>query len=156
LKPNGYQILPQDIFEKVGGFGIRSLQLLLFIYLRGLCAKFQSSAFFWKDAQIESDLRMNHKALQRARKALQDKNMIKYVSGKGKSNTVYKILPPTLLPMGLDTKSTRRGHLGGVGLDNMSRVISKSNQIVINKISAEIFKGMTKEEKKHLKEKGIL
>ena len=157
LKKCGYQILYQDFFGTIRAYDIRPLEQLLIIYLRGLSARFQASAFYWKDRQVEADLGINHKALQRSRQVLQKKGLIKCVSGRGKINTVYKILPAVLLPSGVDKKIIWGGHLGGDGVDKASTPMSKSNQRVNNIFKPnQIFKGMSDEEKAALKQKGIL
>ena len=157
MKKCGYQFLPQSFFEASKPFGLSPLQKLLFLYLRGLCSRFQSTVFYWKDKQVEADIGINHKALQRARQALREKRLITYMSCKGKNNTVYKILPTVLLPRGVDKNTIRSGHFWIEGVDAALTSIPKSKQRLNNIIARDqIFKGINEQERKELKKKGIL
>ena len=72
----GYQYLENDFFDLCNTRNIRAVPMLLYIYLRGLYCRFQNSAFFCKDKQIQGHLGLSHKTLQRARLILQERGLI--------------------------------------------------------------------------------
>ena len=152
----GYQFLEMDFFALCRTRKIRAVPMLLYIYLRGLCCRFQNAEFFCKDKQIEEHLGFNHKALQRARLALQEKGLIKFVSGQGNTLTTYQMLGTVLLPVGMDKKRGGCGHFKGKGVDNMSTPINKSNERLKNRVGEEIFKGMSKDERINMLTNGVL
>ncbi len=151
----GYQYLENDFFELCKTRKIRGIPMLLYIYLRGLYCRFQKAEFFCKDKQIEDHLGFNHKALQRARLILQERGLVKFVSGKGKTLTTYQMLGTVLLPEGMDKKTTGYGQFKARGVDILSTPIYKSKEKVKNRIGVEIFKGISKEDRALLKNKGL-
>ena len=152
----GFQFLEMDFFVLCRIRKIRPIPMLLYIYLRGAYCRFQNAEFFYKDKQIEEHLGFNHKALQRARLALQEKGLIKFVSGQGNTLTTYQMLGTVLLPVGMDKKRGGYGHFKGKGVDNMSTPIYKSYERVKNRIGEEVFKGIPKDERIELHSRGLL
>ncbi len=152
----GYQYLENDFFSLCRTRKIRAVPMLLSIYLRGLSCRFQKAEFFCKDKQIEDHLGFNHKALQRARLTLQEKGLIKFVSGQGNTLTTYQMLGTVLLPEGMDKKRGGYGHFKGKGVAKLTTPIYKSYERVKNRIGEEVFKGIPKDERIELHSRGLL
>ena len=152
----GYQYLENDFFALCRTRKIRAVPMLLYIYLRGLYCRFQKSEFFCKDKQIEDHLGFNHKALQRARLTLQEKGLIKFVSGQGNTLTTYQMLGTVLLPEGMDKKRGGYGHFKGKGVVKLTTPIYKSYERVKNRIGEDVFKGIPKDERIELHSRGLL
>jgi hypothetical protein len=150
---NGYQYLENDFFDLCKTRKIRAVPMLLYIYLRGLYCRFQSSEFFYKDKQIQDHLGLSHKTLQRARLFLQERGLIKFVPGVGKTLTTYQMLGTVLLPGGMAKKSTGCGHFKGKGVAKLTTPIYKSYERVKNRIG--VFQGTTKDERIDLQSKGL-
>ncbi|NQU73887.1 MAG: hypothetical protein HQ547_04155 [Candidatus Omnitrophica bacterium] len=126
--------------------------MLLYIYLRGLYCRFQKPTFFNKDKTIQDHLGLNHKALQRARSALQEKGLITFISGKGSTPTTYQMLGTVLLPEGMAKSTIRSGHATRKGVDIMSTPIKIKERM---KKRIEVFKGTSEEDRKALKNRGL-
>ena len=153
---NGYQYLENDFFDLCKTRKIRAVPMLLYIYLRGLYCRFQSSEFFYKDKQIQDHLGLSHKTLQRARLFLQEHGLIKFVPGVGKTLTTYQMLGTVLLPEGMDKTAVGYGHFKGKGMVKKTTPIYKSYERVKNRIGEEVFKGVPKDERINLQAKGLL
>ena len=149
----GYQYLENDFFELCKTRKIRGIPMLLYIYLRGLYCRFQKAEFFCKDKQIEDHLGFNHKALQRARLILQERGLIKFVSGVGNTPTTYQMLGTVLLPGGMAKKPIGCGHFKGKGVAKLTTPIYKSYERAKNRIG--VFQGTTKDERVDLRSKGL-
>ena len=148
----GYQFLENDFFDLCKTRKVRRIPMLLYIYLRGLYCFFRKPIFFRGDKIVQDHLGLNHKALYRARITLQEKGLIKFIPGKGRTLTIYQMLGTTLLP---DLKvSSQSGHIKGASMDIMSTPINKIKDREKNKIG--VFRGTTEEERKALKAEGIL
>ena len=130
--------------------------MLLYIYLRGLYCRFQSSEFFYKDKQIQGHLGLSHKTLQRARLFLQERGLIKFVPGAGKTLTTYQMLGTVLLPEGMDKTAVGYGHFKGNGMVKKTTPIYKSYERAKNRIGEEVFKGIPKDERIELHSRGLL
>jgi len=150
---NGYQYLENDFFDLCKTRKIRAVSMLLYIYLRGLYCRFQSSEFFYKDKQIHDHLGFSHKTLQRARLFLQERGLIKFVPGVGKTLTTYQMLGTVLLPEGMDKTAVGYGHFKGNGMVKKTTPIYKSYERVKNRIG--VFQGTTKDERIDLQSKGL-
>ncbi|MCX5668087.1 MAG: hypothetical protein NTY34_07275 [Candidatus Omnitrophica bacterium] len=153
---NGYQYLENDFFDLCKTRKIRVVPMLLYIYLRGLYCRFQSSEFFYKDKQIQGHLGLIHKTLQRARLFLQERGLIKFVSGVGNTLTTYQMLGTVLLPGGMAKKPIGCGHFKGKGVVKKTTPIYKSYERVKNRIGEEVFKGVPKDERINLQARGLL
>lgn len=128
--------------------------MLLYIYLRGLYCRFQKPVFFHRDKQIEDHLGLNHKALQRARLTLQEKGLLKFISGIGRNPTTYHMLGTVLLPEGMAKKSRQTGHVKHAGCGHYVHTYNKIKEREKNRI--DIFQGMSAEDRAYLRQKGIL
>ena len=150
---NGYQYLENDFFDLCKTRKIRAVPMLLYIYLRGLYCRFQSSEFFYKDKQIHDHLGFSHKTLQRARLFLQERGLIKFVPGAGKTLTTYQMLGTVLLPEGMDKTAAGYGHFKGKGVAKLTTPVYKSYERAKNRIG--VFQGTTKDERIDLQSKGL-
>ena len=156
INKKGYQFLQNDFFELCEKRKIHRLPMLLYIYLRGLYSRFQRPDFFWRDSELCKNLGFSRQTLSRARLYLQERGLLTFKSGIGRTATHYQMLGTVLLPelrvSKMDTlsnqskgrKSVQNGH-------SLDRLNNRSN----NRIE-EVFKGITKEERKALKTSGIL
>ena len=117
----GYQYLENDFFELCKTRKIHRIPMLLYIYLRGLYCRFQKPDFFWPDETIRTHIGISQSTLQRARSYLQERGLIKYRSGIGRSPTRYTLLATTLLPRVVKlTPQTGRNHVRQTGQINHS------------------------------------
>lgn len=94
----GYQYLKNDFFELCKTRKIRRIPMLLYIYLRGLYCRFQKSDFFWNDKTTREHLGITQTTLASARQYLQERGMLQFTSGTGRTPTLYTLLGTVLLP----------------------------------------------------------
>ena len=152
----GYQFLENDFFEVCKTRRVRPIPMLLYIYLRGLYCRFQKPIFFWTDKTTREHLGITQNTLSTARLDLQEKGLLTFKSGIGRTPTEYTMLGSVLLP-GLrvskfDTQTrkaqTRRS------IKNCD-TYNTSNERLKNKVGIEIFKGMSAADRTFLRDKGI-
>lgn len=152
----GYQFLENNFFELCETRKVRRIPMLLYIYLRGLYCRFQKPHFFWNDSTIRKQLGISTNTLTSAKKYLQERGLIEYSSGTGRTPTQYTMFGTVLLPelrvSRFDIQGVRLK--GGEGIKNRHPIYT-SKERVKNKVG-DIFQGITKQERKTLKEKGIL
>lgn len=94
----GYQFLENNFFELCETRKVRRIPMLLYIYLRGLYCRFQKPTFFWNDSIIKKHLGISTNTLTSAKKYLQERGLIKYIRGTGRTPTHYVMLGTALLP----------------------------------------------------------
>jgi len=88
----GYQFLQNDFFELCETRKIKRLPMLLYIYLRGLYCRFQKPTFFWQDRTTRLHLGITQTTLSTTRNYLQERGLMKYMSGTGRTPTHYIML----------------------------------------------------------------
>ncbi len=151
----GYQFLKNDFFELCETRKIKRIPMLLYIYLRGLYCRFQKPIFFWNDSTIKKNLGISTNTLTSAKKHLQERGLIKYHSGIGRTPTHYSMLGTSLLPELRVSKSNTLSiskRLRETIKNRHSIYISKEREK--NKVG--IFKGMIDKDRKFLRAKGLL
>ena len=94
----GYQFLENDLFELCTTRKIRRIPMLLYIYLRGLYCHFQKPSFFWDDKTTRKHLGITQTTLASAKSYLQERDLLRYQSGTGRTPTQYTMLGTVLLP----------------------------------------------------------
>lgn len=100
LKLEGFQTLEQDFFRVCKKLGIKNNAQLLLIYLRGLHCRFGRPDIYRSDAIIIDEMGICSETLRRARKALQQRQVIDYKSSHGRGrSTTYLILKTELAPI---------------------------------------------------------
>ena len=148
----GYQFLENDFFELCKTRKIRSTPMLLYIYLRGLYCRFQKPVFSWSDKQTREHLAITQTTLVSAKRYLQERALIRYQSGIGRTPTQYEMLGTVLLPelRGLKIKTLSNGPLRSESVKNYD-----TNNTTKERLKNQVgrFQGMTKED---LKAKGLL
>jgi len=149
-----YQYLHYEFFTTCRKRKINKTPMLLLIYLRGLYSRF-GNIFTWKDKVILSDLGINRKMLQRSRLTLQEKGVIDFVSGKGHEPTQYLILDSVLAPERVVKNKIRLDRVAGRCGHNVPSIY-KSYENNKDKMPFKIFQGMSEQDRKFLKSKGLL
>ena len=152
----GYQFLENNFFELCETRKVRRIPMLLYIYLRGLYCRFQKPNFFWNDSTIRKQLGISTNTLTSAKKYLQERGLIKYSSGTGRTPTQYAMLGTALLP---ELKVSKFGTLGvrfkaSQGVKNRHPIYT-SKERLNNKVG-NIFQGMSNKDREFLKKKGLL
>ena len=94
----GYQFLENDFFELCKTRNVRPMPMLLYIYLRGLYCRFQKPIFFWTDKTTREHLGITQNTLSSARLDLQERGLLKFKSGIGRTPSEYSMLGSILLP----------------------------------------------------------
>jgi len=94
----GYQFLENNFFELCETRKIRRIPMLLYIYLRGLYCRFQKPNFFWDDKTTRKHLGITQTTLASAKSYLQERGLLRYQSGSGRTPTQYTMLGAVLLP----------------------------------------------------------
>ena len=94
----GYQFLENDFFELCKTRKIHRLPMLLYIYLRGFYCRFQRPLFYWDDKTARLHLGITQTTLSTARNYLQERGLLRYQSGSGRTPTQYTMLGTVLLP----------------------------------------------------------
>lgn len=152
----GYQFLENNFFELCEIRKVRRIPMLLYIYLRGLYCRFQKPNFFWNDNIIRKQLGISTNTLTSAKKYLQERGLIKYSSGTGRTPTQYAMLGTALLPELRVSKFDTMGVRFKVsqGIKNRHPIYTSKERLK-NKVG-NIFQGMSEKEKEALKERGIL
>ena len=149
-----YQYLHYDFFTTCRKRKINKTPMLLLIYLRGLYSRF-GNILFWQDKVIMVDLGINRKMLQRSRIVLQERGVIDFISGKGPKSTQYLILDSVLAPEKVD-KTKPRVDTNRAGYGHIVQSIYKSYENNKDKMPFKIFQGMSEQDRKFLKSKGLL
>jgi len=151
----GYQFLENDFFDMCKTRKLRSTPMLLYIYLRGLYCRFQKPSFSWSDKQTREHMGITQTTLVSAKKYLQERALIKYQSGIGRTPTQYEMLGAVLLPelRVLKIKTLSKSPMRSGSLKNCD-TNNTINERLNNRIG--IFQGTTKEEKEDLRTKGLL
>lgn len=150
----GYQYLENDFFGDCRKANIRSIPLLLLIYLRGNAFYCQDAIFYCKDKDIIADLGIEHRTLSRAREILKERQAIDYESYKGRKGfTWYALWEKKLADIKKRDKSlplrkcpTKSGKNPTFNNKSYLRVINRE----------EVFKGISKDERTELTAKGLL
>ncbi|UCD55713.1 MAG: hypothetical protein JSV93_02690 [Candidatus Omnitrophota bacterium] len=150
----GYQFLQNSFFELCETRKIRRIPMLLYIYLRGLYCRFQKPNFFWHDKTIKKHLGISTNTLSAAKSYLQERGLIKYTSGIGRTPTQYTMLGAVLLPelrvSKSDTLSVR---------SKLCESIKKRHSIYTSKEREKkkigIFQGITDSDRDFLRSKGV-
>jgi len=152
----GYQFLENNFFELCETRKVRRIPMLLYIYLRGLYCRFQKPNFFWNDSTIRKQLGISINTLTSAKKYLQERGLIKYSSGTGRTPTQYAMLGTALLPelrvSKFNTLSVR--FKASQGLKNRHPIYTSKERLK-NKVG-NIFQGMSDKDRELLKKKGLL
>ena len=151
----GYQFLEMDFFDMCETRKIQRLPQLLYIYLRGLYCRFQKPTFSWSDRIIRGHLGVTQTTLATLKDYLQERALIKFTSGTGRTPTQYTMLGAVMLPelRVLKIKTLPKSSKHQEGLKNCDPY-NTSNQRLNNRIG--VFQGMTKEDKEALKTRGLL
>jgi len=151
----GYQFLEMDFFELCKTRRIHKLPMLLFIYLRGLYCRFQKPVFTWSDKIIREHLGITSTTLLSAKEYLQERGMIKFMSGSGRTPTEYTMLGTSLLPvlrvLKIKTLPHSVKHSGGNKNCDPYNTIKERLK---NRIG--IFQGLSEAEREELRVKGLL
>lgn len=151
----GYQFLQNDFFELCKTRKIKRIPMLLYIYLRGLYCRFQKPNFFWHDKTAKKHLGISTNTLSSAKAYLQERGLIKYTSGIGRTPTQYTMLGTVLLPelrvSKIDTLSISKRACESV---RNRHTIYTSKERLKNKVG--IFQGMSDKNREFLRAKGIL
>ena len=147
----GYQFLENDFFDLCKTREIGRTPMLLYIYLRGLYCRFQKPIFFWQDKKITEHLGISQSTLSRSRTFLQQRGVIKFYSGKGTKPTEYTMLGTVLLPVVKKKIPSRQNPV--YYRQNDDSILSIKER---EKKRVGIFQGMTAEDRKNLKARGIL
>ncbi len=133
----GYQYLQNDFFELCRTRKVKSTAMLLYIYLRGLYCFFQKPIFFRQDREITRHLGITQKTLSNARQYLQERGLIKYTSGTGRTPTYYTMLGTCLLPSLANSTtqgSTPKHPQGSKIYDPKYKSYKRVNKKVVNRI----------------------
>ena len=129
--------------------------MLLYIYLRGLYCRFQKPIFYWHDKTTRKHLGISVNTLSAAKIYLQERGLIEYKSGTGRTPTHYTMLGAVLLPelrvskidtLGITTRMCE-------GIKNQHPIYTIKER---EKKKIGIFQGMTNKDRVNLKKKGIL
>jgi len=152
----GYQFLENDYFELCKTRNVRPMPMLLYIYLRGLYCRFQKPIFFWTDKTIREHLGITQNTLSSARLDLQEKGLLTFKSGIGRTPSEYTMLGSVLLP-GLRVSKiatqTRRVQVRQT-IKNRD-TYNTSKERLKNKVGFEVFKGISEEDKSFLRGRGL-
>ena len=145
-----YQFLENDFFDLCKTREIARTPMLLYIYLRGLYCRFQKPIFFWQDKKITGHLGISQSTLSRSRLYLQKRGTIKFKSGKGTKPTEYTMPGTVLLPV--VKKKTQPRQNAAYPRQNDDTIYTIKERL--NK-KVGIFKGMSDEDIKYLRSKGL-
>lgn len=148
----GYQFLENDFFDLCKTREIGRIPMLLYIYLRGLYCRFQKPIFTWYDKKIVEHLAISQSTLSRSRQYLQKQGIIKFRSGRGTNPTEYTMLGTVLLPVVKKTIRSRQNHVYGYRHFDDTLLSIKERE----KKRIGIFQGMTDENRRFLRAKGVL
>jgi hypothetical protein len=152
----GYQFLENDFFELCKTRNVRPMPMLLYIYLRGLYCRFQKPIFFWTDKPAREHLGITQNTLSSARLDLQERGLLKFKSGLGRTPSEYTMLGSILLPglrvSKINTQSHRFQARKSINNCDTYNTIKKRLK---NKTDLEIFNGMSDEDRTFLKIRGL-
>jgi len=130
----GYQHLDNEFFDLAAERNIYKLPQLLYVHLRGLYCRFQNPIFYCHDKDIRKRMGISQNALSSARQCLRDKELIRFVSGKGRMATNYCMLGSALLPeLRVSKNATLTRTNKHVGYIKKSDTYNKSNEREMNK-----------------------
>jgi len=100
----GYQVLKENFYEVCRRRELKLDEVALAIYLRGKYCFFRAPVFYLSDKQIYEELNTSRRVLDKVRKRLQIKGLIKYNPGDGRGNTTsYTMIDSVMAPY-LDKK----------------------------------------------------
>ena len=147
----GYQFLENDFFDMCKTRKLRSTPMLLYIYLRGLYCRFQKPSFSWSDKQTREHLAITQTTLVSAKRYLQERALIKYQSGIGRTPTQYEMLGTILLPelRVLKFKTLSKGAMRSGSVKNCD-TNNTSKERLKNRVGEEVFTGMTEKDREIL------
>ena len=149
----GYQFLENDFFDLCKTREIGRIPMLLYIYLRGLYCRFQKPIFTWYDKKIIDHLYISQSTLSRSREYLQKRGLMIFKSGTGRMPTEYTMLGTVLLPVVKKKTQPRQTHIYGGRQFDDPLLSSKERE---KKIIGMIFQGMTGDDRKALKARGVI
>ena len=151
----GFQFLENDFFELCRTRKISRIPMLLYIYLRGLYCRFQKPIFYWHDKTTRKHLGLSLNTLSSAKMYLQERGLIEYTSGTGRTPTHYTMLGAVILPELRVSKSDTLGISTRIcqGIKNQHSIYTIKER---NKKRIGIFQGMTDKDRIFLRKKGIL
>lgn len=151
----GFQFLENDFFELCRTRKISRIPMLLYIYLRGLYCRFQKPIFYWHDKTTRKHLGISINTLSAAKMYLQERGLIEYKSGTGRTPTHYTMLGAVILPelrvSKIDTLRINARACEGIKNHHPIYTIKERDKKKIG-----IFQGMTDKDREYLKIKGIL
>lgn len=100
----GYQVLKEGFYDVCRRRKLKLDEVALAIYLRGKYCFFRTPVFYLPDKQIYKELNTTRRVLDKVRKRLQVKGLIKYDPGDGRGNTTgYTMIDSVMAPY-LDKK----------------------------------------------------
>lgn len=108
----GYQVLKESFYEVCRRRKLKLDEIALAVYLRGKYCFFRTPVFYLPDKQIYEELNTTRRVLDKVRKRLQVKGLIKYNPGDGRGNTTnYTMIDSVMAPY-LDKKVYRMVNKG--------------------------------------------
>ena len=152
----GYQFLENNFFELCETRKVRRIPMLLYIYLRGLYCRFQKPNFFWNDSTIKKQLGISANTLTSAKKYLQERGLVKYSSGTGRTPAQYTMFGTALLPELRVSKSDTLGISFKVGQTVKNRHSIYTSKERLKKKVDKRWQGMSREDRAFLKSKGLI
>jgi hypothetical protein len=152
----GYQFLENDFFELCKTRNVRPMPMLLYIYLRGLYCRFQKPIFFWTDKTTRDHLGITQNTLSSARLDLQERGLLKFKSGIGRTPSEYTMLGSILLPGLSISKIAAQSRRFQVrkSIKNYDTYNTIKERLK-NRTDLEIFRGISDEDRALLKNKGL-
>ncbi len=152
----GYQFLENDFFELCKTRNVRPMPMLLYIYLRGLYCRFQKPIFFWTDKTIREHLGITQNTLSSARLDLQERGLLKFKSGIGRTPSEYTMLGSILLPgLRVSKIATQSRRFQARKSINNCDTYNTIKERLKNEVGFERFRGISEEDKTFLKNKGL-
>ena len=152
----GYQYLENDFFELCKTRRIRRLPMLLYIYLRGFYCRFQKPDFFWSDKVTREHLGITQTTLASARSRLQERGLIKFQSGIGRTPTQYIMFGTVLLPELRVSKIKTQSQSAKIRVSlKKYDTLYTSKERLKNKVGNR-FQGMSDKDREFLKKKGLI
>ncbi len=152
----GYQFLENDFFELCKTRNVRPMPMLLYIYLKGLYCRFQKPIFFWTDKTTREHLGITQNTLSSARLDLQERGLLKFKSGIGRTPSEYTMLGSILLPgLSVSKIATQNRIVQARKSVNNCDTYNTSKERLKNRTDLEIFKGLSEEDRAFLKNKGL-
>jgi hypothetical protein len=151
----GYQFLENDFFSLCKTRNVRPMPMLLYIYLRGLYCRFQKPIFFWTDKTTRDHLGITQNTLSSARLDLQERGLLKFKSGIGRTPSEYTMLGSILLPgLRVSKIATQSRKIQARKSVKNCDTYNTIKERLKNKVG-NVFQGMSDKDKELLKERGI-